>query len=376
MTEVGRQPWIVYEIMKVEDAVTGNTGVWISFVRGRRAVPRGGRHHDPRPARDEQAVPQSRRLHRPRCALRTERAARGAIPDARGGGPVSTAVAVVLLAAVTRVCRVRRRRFRGRVLGPDRRRPGARRTPARGHRTLDRAGVGSQPRLVDLHLRHAVDVVPGGVRLDHADAVRAADDRGPGHRAARSELRLPQGGRHDAEPSPLRSRVRRSPRCWSRTAWERSPAGSPRDECRPAARRAIRWTAGSTRPRSSVASWPSSAAAYLSAVYLVWDARRLGQTDMAEYFRRRAVASAVVVGRDRGRRCSSCCAPMPTTCSTGSPRAPCRCVILSGACGVGARPAAGARHRPGRSGTRRRRGRRRHRLAGVWRSGPTSCPRA
>jgi cytochrome d ubiquinol oxidase subunit I len=31
VTEVGRQPWIVYGIMKVEDAVTGNTGVWISF---------------------------------------------------------------------------------------------------------------------------------------------------------------------------------------------------------------------------------------------------------------------------------------------------------------------------------------------------------
>lgn len=32
VTEVGRQPWIVYELMKVEDAATGNTGVWISFV--------------------------------------------------------------------------------------------------------------------------------------------------------------------------------------------------------------------------------------------------------------------------------------------------------------------------------------------------------
>ena len=31
VTEVGRQPWIVYNIMKVEDAVTGNTAVWISF---------------------------------------------------------------------------------------------------------------------------------------------------------------------------------------------------------------------------------------------------------------------------------------------------------------------------------------------------------
>jgi cytochrome bd ubiquinol oxidase subunit I len=31
VAEVGRQPWIVYGIMRVEDAVTGNTGVWISF---------------------------------------------------------------------------------------------------------------------------------------------------------------------------------------------------------------------------------------------------------------------------------------------------------------------------------------------------------
>jgi cytochrome d ubiquinol oxidase subunit I len=32
VTEVGRQPWIVYNIMKVEDAVTANTAVWISFI--------------------------------------------------------------------------------------------------------------------------------------------------------------------------------------------------------------------------------------------------------------------------------------------------------------------------------------------------------
>ena len=38
-----------------------------------------------------------------------------------------------------------------------------------------------------------------------------------------------------------------------------------------------------------------AAVAYLSAVYLVWDARRLDQSDMAQYFRRRAVVSAVVV---------------------------------------------------------------------------------
>jgi cytochrome d ubiquinol oxidase subunit I len=31
VTEVGRQPWIVYEVMKTEEAVTGASGVWVSF---------------------------------------------------------------------------------------------------------------------------------------------------------------------------------------------------------------------------------------------------------------------------------------------------------------------------------------------------------
>lgn len=38
-----------------------------------------------------------------------------------------------------------------------------------------------------------------------------------------------------------------------------------------------------------------AAVAYLAAVYLVWDARRLGDPEMAAYFRRRAVAAAVAV---------------------------------------------------------------------------------
>jgi cytochrome bd ubiquinol oxidase subunit I len=32
VTEVGRQPWIVYRRMKVEDAATANTGVWVTFI--------------------------------------------------------------------------------------------------------------------------------------------------------------------------------------------------------------------------------------------------------------------------------------------------------------------------------------------------------
>ncbi len=31
MTEVGRQPWIVYEVMRTEDAVTQASGVWVSL---------------------------------------------------------------------------------------------------------------------------------------------------------------------------------------------------------------------------------------------------------------------------------------------------------------------------------------------------------
>src|SRR5207342_239626 len=32
VSEVGRQPWIVYQKMKVDEAATANTGIWITFV--------------------------------------------------------------------------------------------------------------------------------------------------------------------------------------------------------------------------------------------------------------------------------------------------------------------------------------------------------
>ena len=138
-----------------------------------------------------------------------------------------------------------------------------------------------------------------------------------------------------AEPAPLRRRVRRSPRCWCRTAWERSPAGSPRAECR----------AGG-QAGDPVDSWinPTSilggvlavvAAAYLAAVYLVWDARRLGETDMVEYFRRRAVAAAVVVAVIAAAGAFVLRADAAYLFDGLTSRA-LPLVILSGACGVGA----------------------------------------
>ena len=40
VTEVGRQPWIVYEVMRTEDAVTDASGVWVSLAVGARALHR------------------------------------------------------------------------------------------------------------------------------------------------------------------------------------------------------------------------------------------------------------------------------------------------------------------------------------------------
>jgi cytochrome d ubiquinol oxidase subunit I len=31
VTEVGRQPWVVYNVMRTKDAVTGASGVWVTF---------------------------------------------------------------------------------------------------------------------------------------------------------------------------------------------------------------------------------------------------------------------------------------------------------------------------------------------------------
>src|SRR5689334_8757031 len=31
VTEVGRQPWVVYNVMRTQDAATGATGVWVTF---------------------------------------------------------------------------------------------------------------------------------------------------------------------------------------------------------------------------------------------------------------------------------------------------------------------------------------------------------
>ena len=61
VSEVGRQPWIVYEKMKVEDAATANTGIWITFIGVVILYVGLGHHHDPGPAPDEPPLPRSER---------------------------------------------------------------------------------------------------------------------------------------------------------------------------------------------------------------------------------------------------------------------------------------------------------------------------
>ena len=286
VTEVGRQPWIVYGHMKVEDAATGNTGVWITFVgvvclyvalavttvlvlRGMsRRYRADAEFHDRRLAvrsagAGESASDEHRRRRRP--------APRG-----------------------RRLLDLRGRRLRCRHLGPARRRRRPRRAPAVGDRTRHRTGLGGQPRLADLHLRRPVDVVPDGIRVDHAHAVRAPRSGGVRHRAARgraSRSARRSSGRGSAAPSEPGSRSGRSlvPFCFGAIAGAiatgRVPAGGEAGD--------------------PVDSWinPTSllggvlavvVVAYLAAVYLIFDARRLGDDEMVDYFRRRA--------RRRGRR--------------------------------------------------------------------------
>ena len=81
-----------------------------------------------------------------------------------------------------------------------------------------------------------------------------------------------------------------------RTAWARSRARSPRAAYRREARRATRGRVGSTRARSWAACSPSPSGPILAAVYLIWDARRLENADLVDYFSRRAIAAAVVTG--------------------------------------------------------------------------------
>ena len=76
-------------------------------------------------------------------------------------------------------------------------------------------------------------------------------------------------------------------------------------------------------------------AAYVAAVYLVWDARSYGEHDLARYFRRRAVATGVVAAVGAAIGLLVLRAEAPTVFAGLTSRA-LPLVILSVVCGVGA----------------------------------------
>src|SRR5579859_2628792 len=163
-TEVGRQPWIVYQVMRVDAAVTGASDIPIGygtlsvvylilavivFVNLRRLA------RAPLPS---DATGDRLALEEGLGGLRARRVHPGRderVHGAGGGG------------------------LRGRAVDPARRwELGVRaEDPGRGQ-ARDGAGVGGEPCLADLCLGDRVDGLPGRVRVDHVDAGRALADRG------------------------------------------------------------------------------------------------------------------------------------------------------------------------------------------------------
>ena len=141
-----------------------------------------------------------------------------------------------------------------------------------------------------------------GLRVDHPDAVRPADARRVRHRAARLELRLPQDGVPHPRPAQLRRRLR--PLVGARAVLHRRDRRrrSPPAGCPAGGRAGDPWTSW-INPTSILGGVLAVVVvAYLAAVYLVWDARRLDDDAMVAYFRRRAIGAAVVAGVVVARR--------------------------------------------------------------------------
>ena len=291
VSEVGRQPWIVYELMKVEDAATGNTGVWITTIVVDAAVRGAGGDDHPGPAGHEPAQPRGRRRRGPRGPLRP----RHRHPRAEGARLMSTAAAVVLFVGVTAYAV-----FGGADFGA-------------GFWDLTAGGTrrGARPREV---IDHSIAPV---WEANHVWLIFTFVVLWTCFPEAYASITLTlfvpltiaalgivlRGASFAFRKAVFRTRDRRNfgaafaissvivPYCMGAVAGGiasgRVPAGG--------------------KAGDPVDSWinPTSilggvlaicVVAYLAAVYLVWDAQRLGDEPMVEYFRRRAIAAGVVAG--------------------------------------------------------------------------------
>jgi cytochrome d ubiquinol oxidase subunit I len=183
-TEVGRQPWIVYEVMRVDAAVTGASDIPIGYG----------------------ALSVVYLILAVIVCLILRRLARVPLPPDLPVGLAAEGADGLRARGVhprrdDRVHGAGGRGLRRRAVdAAGRRALGAGAADTRRGQARDGAGLGGQPRLADLRARGGLDGVPGRVRVDYLDAGRAAADRRDRHhlprrrlRAARCRGRVPVG---------------------------------------------------------------------------------------------------------------------------------------------------------------------------------------
>ena len=205
VTEVGRQPWIVYKVMRTEEAITGASGIWVTFsvavvlytalgagtIYALRTMARRWREEPD----EDQAVP-----YGPLPGAKM--ISRSAADERAGCGRGSP------LGRSDPLRGTRRRRLRRRFLGSARRRGGARSAAARADGSCGEPGLGGQPRLADLPARVHLDGLPRCVRGDLLDALRPAGARRARDRPARRRLCLPPHHSRRAGPPRARGHLR------------------------------------------------------------------------------------------------------------------------------------------------------------------------
>jgi len=179
-TEVGRQPWIVYDVMRVSSAVTGAGGIpvgygTLSVVYVLLAV-------------IVWAI--LRRLARVPLPDQFASAASGGAEGVIADGLCSRRVHPGRDGGLHAAGRGRLRRWPVDAAGG---RPGRAQDQGRGQ-ARDGTGVGGQPRLADLRARRVLDRIPGGIRVDRLDPGHPADGRGGRHHLPRRRLRAARPG--------------------------------------------------------------------------------------------------------------------------------------------------------------------------------------
>ena len=286
-TEVGRQPWIVYRVMRVEEAVTGASGIPLGYATvARRSTPRS-------------TVIAVVLLRRAGAVAPGPRGGGRRVAPAQGGDRVSLAdwCGVLIVLGLTAYAVLGGADFGTGVwdvtAGDDAWGPAH---PLQ-HRAVDGPGVGGQPRLADLRAGGVLDGVPGGVRIGGLDALRPAVPGGRSgiilrgtafatrgvHGGSRAGVRglpgalRPVIGAHAVLPGAVVGAV----------ASGRVPVGN-------AAGDAI--TSWWNPTAVMVGALAVVTGAYLAAVYLAADARRVGEEDLAEAMRRRALGAGLVAG--------------------------------------------------------------------------------